>query len=144
MLQHLPQVLLFESNFFHGAHWMEERQAEEKGKNNTQKQAEHLEELKPLHMIGTNGADWKTAHQGCALQTFDSKGARQAGFDMASDNRMTIELHNRTIRSMLTSDSNVEDKALWQPLGLVVYTDLHKGYRSDIKGLRRKMTILCQ
>ncbi|GFO46973.1 hypothetical protein PoB_007347800 [Plakobranchus ocellatus] len=33
-------------------------------------------------MIGTNGADWRTAHPGCALQTFDSEGARQGKLDL--------------------------------------------------------------
>ncbi|GFN87047.1 hypothetical protein PoB_001355300 [Plakobranchus ocellatus] len=40
MLQHLPQVLLFESSFFPPAHWIEEKQTEEKRIDNTQKQAE--------------------------------------------------------------------------------------------------------
>ncbi|GFN86095.1 hypothetical protein PoB_001260100 [Plakobranchus ocellatus] len=40
VLQHLPQVLLFESNFSSRAHWMEKRQTEEKRIDNTQKQAE--------------------------------------------------------------------------------------------------------
>ncbi|GFO37349.1 hypothetical protein PoB_006385400 [Plakobranchus ocellatus] len=80
-------------------------------------------------MIGTNGADWRTAHQGCALQTLDSEGARQGKLDLT-----WLQNHLLT----LTSDSNVEDKAL------VVHTDLHKDYSSVIKGLRRKRTILCQ
>ncbi|GFO36698.1 hypothetical protein PoB_006320300, partial [Plakobranchus ocellatus] len=138
--QHLPQILLFDSNFVFGAHWMEERQTEEKGIDNTQKQAEtfgrtnfvfgahwmeerqteekgidntqkqeetfgrtnhsnffpgahwveeRLTEEKRLNNtqkqaqtfgVTQTGADWRTAHPGCALQTFDSKGARQAGF----------------------------------------------------------------
>ncbi|GFO14378.1 hypothetical protein PoB_004088300 [Plakobranchus ocellatus] len=162
MLQHLPQLLLFESNFFPGAYWMEERQIEEKGTGNSQKQAKHLEGSKHLHMIGTNEADRKTAHPGCALQTFDCKGARQSKLDLTwlkvlqkchrklhqycchfriSDDAFS-KLYNRALLQnyslMLTSDSNVEDKAL------VVHTDLHKDYRSVIKGLRRKRTILYQ
>ncbi|GFO27862.1 hypothetical protein PoB_005436700 [Plakobranchus ocellatus] len=33
-------------------------------------------------MIGTNGADWRTAHPGCALQTFDSKSEGQSKLDL--------------------------------------------------------------
>ncbi|GFO37351.1 hypothetical protein PoB_006385600 [Plakobranchus ocellatus] len=48
VLQHLPQVLLFESNFFPGAHWMEERQTEEKRLDITQKQVETLRRMQAL------------------------------------------------------------------------------------------------
>ncbi|GFN92717.1 hypothetical protein PoB_001922300 [Plakobranchus ocellatus] len=123
------------SNFFLGAHWVEERLAEEKRIDNTHKQAE------TFGVTQANAHDWdkwsrlRTAHPRCALQIFYSKGARQGKLDLTW-------LQNYSL--MLTSDSNVENKALWQLVGLVVRTYLHKDYRSVIKGLRRKRTILCQ
>ncbi|GFN86485.1 hypothetical protein PoB_001299100 [Plakobranchus ocellatus] len=53
---------------------MEERLNEDKRLNYTQKQAETFGR--------TNGADWRTVHPGCALLTFDGRGARQGKLDL--------------------------------------------------------------